>query len=61
MAPNPGHLPPEAAGRRVHVILRDGYDTRQREPAGWPADGARGCNWRIRNFRADILEWELVL
>lgn len=59
--PNHGHMPGEAAGKRVRVKLRSG-----RIPAeSWPADGKFGCNWACtpegkpsRDF--DILEWKVV-
>lgn len=64
--PNPGHCPPEADGTaegkdfRVHVRLRCGYDTRRKEPAGWPATGRGACRWTLTGHRCDIVEWELI-
>lgn len=26
-----------------------GYDTEEKEPQGWPADGKGGCVWTISN------------
>ena len=66
MQPNPGHLPSEADGTdegktlRVHVILRSGYDSRERAPQGWAATGRGACNWRLTKSAFDILEWELI-
>ena len=47
MPRNQGQLPPEAIGKRVRVRTFGGYDTAEKEPNGWAADGKGGCNWRI--------------
>lgn len=57
MAANRGGCPGMAAGRRVHVRLRNGYSTHEAEPQGWPAASAR---WTLIDSPFDILEWELV-
>ncbi len=54
MTPNPGHLPPEAAGKRVRVVLRYG-GVRQ-----WPADGRGGCRWTLTGSPFDILHYEVI-
>jgi len=51
---NPGHLPPEAAGKRVNVVLNNG-----RRCANWAADGRDKCNWHQSGHPYDIAEWEL--
>ena len=61
MRRNEGHMPGEAAGKRVRVKLRNG-----RVPAeSWPADGKSACSWALtpegkpsRDF--DILEYEVI-
>lgn len=60
LADNPGERPREAAGKRVRVILRNGYDTAKREPGGWPADGRGGCNWSPDLGAWAIDKWEIV-
>lgn len=72
LAPNPGHCPPECeildedgnviGHRRVRVVCFGGYDTKTKEPAGWPAGGRGGCNWRIgkRPHPYEIREWEII-
>lgn len=63
MRPNPGHLPDDCDGTdegktfRVHVVLRNGYDTRGREPIGWPAPGTR---WTLTGHPFDIIEYEVI-
>lgn len=57
---NSGACPREAAGRRVRVILRGGYDTAKAEPGGWPADGRAGCDWALDRGNASIAQWELI-
>lgn len=61
LRPNPGHCPPEAEGKRVRVVLNNGYDTASDRPTGWPADGRDGCSWR-RSSRDPwaIREWEPI-
>lgn len=64
--PNPGRLPDEADGTdegktfRVHVRLRNGYCTKEKEQLGWPASGRGACNWRLTGSPFDILEWEII-
>lgn len=58
MKPNPGHLPEEAVGKRVRVVLeKDRASMREPEYAdklnptckpGWAADGRDGCRWSIK-------------
>lgn len=60
MRPNEGFCPPEAAGRRVHVILRNGYDSRKKEPAGWEAVGRGGCRWTLTGDPFDIAEYQVI-
>lgn len=60
LAPNPGHLPDPAKGKRVRVVLRNGYDTAKRESRGWPADGSGGCDWRLTGSNWDIMQWEVI-
>jgi hypothetical protein len=57
MKPNNGHQPATSHGKRVHVILRNGYDTRVKEPAGWAADGMRW--WHVPG-PFDVMQWEIV-
>lgn len=56
MTRNPGHLPPEAAGRRVRVTLRNG----QRPADPWPADGRLGCRWTLTGHPFDIAAYEVA-
>lgn len=58
MSPNPGHLPPEAIGKRVRVILRG--DRPGDAPHEWPADGRFGCTWSKAGHPADIEQYEVV-
>ena len=58
MSPNPGHLPPEAIGKRVRVILVS--DRPGDAPHEWPADGRHGCIWSIAGHPADIKLYEVV-
>lgn len=54
LQPNPGYLPDDCiirneAGdvvdhRRVRAVLFGGYDTRHKEPAGWPSGGRGACS-----------------
>lgn len=64
---NPGECPPEAAGKRVRVILRHSKaepryanETRSDVPGGWSADGKGGCRWRIRRDPFDIIAYRLI-
>ena len=57
---NEGQCPAEAAGKRVRVVLANGYDSAKREPGGWAADGRAGCNWSLRLGAWAIEEWELL-
>lgn len=54
MKRNPGHLPPEATGRRVRVVLNNGatFDA--------PADGRFACIWAITGSACDIAEYEVL-
>jgi hypothetical protein len=62
--PNPGHLPQEAIGKRVRVLLANGElgrnDDNPMSPAGWPADGKNGCRWEIAGLPFDIAEYEVL-
>lgn len=66
MLPNPGRCPPEADGidegkdYRVHVVLRCGYDTRRKEPQGWPATGRGACRWTLTGHPFDIEFYEVI-
>jgi hypothetical protein len=40
-----GKCPREAHGKRVRVSLVNGYDSKVKEPSGWPADGKGACRW----------------
>lgn len=64
MTPNPGHLPPEAIGKRVRVKLANGRigtsDPNPMSPPGWAADGKGGCNWALRDHPFAIVEYEVV-
>lgn len=55
MKRNPGHLPPEAVGKRVNVRLANGAVGRD-----WPADGKGGCRWSITGHPFDIAEFEVL-
>lgn len=62
MKPNPGRCPPEAAGKRVRVRLRDGT-LQGHQPVsadsklGWAAETT---NWRLTGSAFDVLEWEFA-
>lgn len=66
---NPGYCPPDAAGKRVKVRLRDGSvegekPVSDQSPAGWRADEkSRGngppANWSLSGFPFDIIEYEV--
>ena len=64
MTPNPGHLPQEAIGKRVRVLLRCGRpgaeDINPMSPPGWAADGRGGCRWTLTGHPFDIAEFEVV-
>lgn len=57
---NPGYCPAEAQGKRVHVVLRNGYDTRGKEPAGWAATDKGACRWTLTGHPFDIEEFEVI-
>jgi hypothetical protein len=59
MKPNLGEIPRRARGKRVHVRLRNGYNTREHEPNGWAADGPGGCRWSLQNDPFDIVEYDI--
>lgn len=70
MTPNPGHLPEEAKGKRVRVVLVKDMVT-MREPTyddhwnpmskpGWAADGKGGCRWTLTNHPFDIAFYEVI-
>lgn len=60
MTPNPGHLPPEAAGKRVRVRLM--FETPAEVPpnCSWPADGRGACCWDRTGGKFDIAEYEVL-
>lgn len=65
MKPNPGHCPPEAAGKRVRGVLRNGHrfgfePVSPDAKAGWPATGRGECRWSLTDDPFDIAEWELL-
>lgn len=64
MRPNPGHLPPDAIGKRVRVRLAHGgigrCDDNPMSPPGWAADGQGGCRWTLAGHPYDIAEYEVV-
>lgn len=63
MAPNPGHLPTKAIGKRVRVLLADGTTNRDVDPSappGWPADGKGGCRWTLTGRPHDIAKFEVI-
>lgn len=62
--PNPGHLPEEAIGKRVRVLLAKGKlgdcDPNPMSPPGWAADGQGGCRWTLTGDPHDIAEYEVI-
>lgn len=65
MMDNTGTLPGMAKGKRVRGILRNGQrfgfePVSPVTPAGWPADGFGGCDWKLKDHPFDIVKWELV-
>lgn len=63
MTPNPGHLPEDAIGKRVFVVLENGQDNRAGDPAfasGWAADGRGGCSWARTGQPFDIAAYEVI-
>jgi len=64
MKRNPGHLPPEAEGKRVRVRLACGRrgrcDNNPMSPPGWAADGRNGCRWSLTGSPFDIAEDEVI-
>ena len=64
MTPNPGHLPPQAVGKRVRVVLENGNEGRTdgnpMSPLGWAADGRGGCNWTLRDHPFAIAKFEVI-
>lgn len=64
MTPNPGHLPIEAIGKRVNVLLANGRpgstDDNPMSPPGWAADGRGGCRWSRTGHPFDIAEYEVI-
>lgn len=53
---NEGRLPPEAAGKRIRVKLRNG----RVPPETWAADGRDACRWTLRDDSHDIIEWSIA-
>ncbi|WJY18681.1 hypothetical protein QQS45_00050 [Alteriqipengyuania flavescens] len=61
LRPNPGHCPRAAQGKRVRVVLTNGFDTARTAPQGWPADGRWGVNWQLpANDPWAIAQWEIA-
>ncbi|MEP9402063.1 hypothetical protein [Sphingomonas sp. VNH70] len=64
MRPNPGHLPQDAIGKRVRVLLANGRegstDPNPMTPSGWAADGKNGCRWSLTGSPFDIAEYEVI-
>lgn len=64
MTRNPGHLPSDAVGKRVHVVLAHGgrgrTDDNPTSPPGWAADGRQGCRWTRTGCRFDIDYYEVI-
>lgn len=58
MTRNPGHLPAEAQGKRVRVVLANG--ARAGGAAGWPADGKGACRWDRSGSPFDIDFYEVI-
>ena len=56
MIKNDGHMPRDAAGKRVRVKLANGMEPKE----AWPADGKFGCRWSLTGHHFDIAEWELA-
>ena len=56
MRPNPGHLPDDAAGKRVRVTLRNG----SRPTGDWAADGRGACRWSLPGRPHDIVAYEVA-
>jgi hypothetical protein len=64
---NTGEMPPEAAGKRVRVILRHSREepqyaneTRSDLPPGWAADGKGGCRWTLKRAPFDIVAYRIL-
>lgn len=57
LRPNPGNQPPSTRGKRVRVVLADGWDSAKHEPAGWAADTT---NWSRSLGENAVMEWELI-
>ena len=54
MKPNPGHLPPEAIGKRVRVQLVRGGTFEA------PAEGRHAPIWTLRGDGFDIARFEVI-
>lgn len=57
LRPNPGRCPREAAGKRVRVVLADGWDSKDREPDGWQANTT---NWSRELGPHSVEQWEIA-
>lgn len=62
MSPNPGHCPPQATGKRVRVVLRNGtrhghVPVNTDSKMGWAAETT---NWHLTGSMFDVVEWELA-
>lgn len=64
MTRNPGHLPDDAAGKRVRVKLAHGgfgaCDPNPMSPPGWAADGRGACRWSRTGSPFDIDFYEVI-
>ena len=56
MRPNPGHLPRDAEGKSVRVVLANGH----RSATPWPADGRHACRWTRTGHPFDIELYEVI-
>ena len=60
MTKNPGRCPPEATGKRVRGVLRNGWQfgfarATSDEPGG---ERAELMNWTLTGGAGDIISWE---
>ena len=58
MPENKGEQPAETKGKRVHVLLRNGYaSTKADDRIGWAADTSR---WSLEGHPFDIVRWKFL-
>lgn len=55
MKRNPGHLPDDAVGKRVRVVLASGATG-----GDWAADGRSGARWTRTGSAFDIDYYEVI-